>query len=145
MQDKGMGRVVRRSAMVMGTAVLAAGLAAPSATADSPAEKYLGKRSGSIKLIIYPYTWVDKQYRSTSLKNVRKHSIRITYKKCAWWKARASVKWGKRTDVSESTVKGCNKSVVLSPMGNLKANVTLTIHQLNADDTSGSTSIKPIG
>ncbi|MFJ7049819.1 hypothetical protein CTU88_28075 [Streptomyces sp. JV178] len=145
MYGKGMGGAVRRGAMVMGTAVLASALAVPAATADGPTEKYLGKRQGKIKIIVYPYTWVDKQYRSTSLKNLRKHSIRITYKKCAWWKARASVKWGKTVDTVETTVKGCNKSVVLSPMGNLKANVTLTIHQLNADDSSGSTSIKPIG
>ncbi|MBN0046429.1 hypothetical protein JS756_20455 [Streptomyces actuosus] len=135
----------RRAAVLLGTAVLASALAAPSASADGPSEIYLGKRSGTIRVggLPHTYKWEDKQYRSTSLPNLRKHSIRITYNACATWRARASVKWGRTYDTVESTAKGCRKSVLLTPMGDMKANVTLTIHQ-EPTDMSASIVIKPV-
>jgi hypothetical protein len=136
----------RRAAVLLGTAVLASVLAAPSASADGPSEIYLGKRSGTIRVGGLPntYKWEDKQYRSTSLPNLRKHSIRITYKACASWRARAAVKWGSTYDTVESEAKGCKKSILLTPMGDMKASVNLTIHQ-DPTDISGSVTIKPIG
>lgn len=138
-------KMKRRAVVIAGTAVLATAVLAPSASADGPTEVYLGKRSGTLKVGGLPakYTWVDKQYRSTSLSNLRKHSIRVTFSGCATWRARASVKWGSTYDTYESTAKGCKKSVLLTPQGNLKANVTLTIHQ-EPTDVSGSVVIKPV-
>ncbi|MBC9728511.1 hypothetical protein [Streptomyces sp. TRM68367] len=90
------------------------------------------------------HKYTDKQYRSTSLPNLRKHSIRVTYAGCAIWKARAAVKWGSSVDTVEQDVEGCNKSVLLTPIGDMKASVTLTIH-LEPLDRTGSKSIKPVG
>jgi hypothetical protein len=138
-------KVKRRVVAFVGTAVLASALAAPSASADGPAEIYLGKRTGSFTVGGLPgkYTWVDKQYRSTSLSNLRKHSIRITYNGCANWRARAAVRWGSDYDTSESSAKGCRKSVLLTPQGDLNANVTMTVHR-DPTDVSGSVVIKPV-
>ncbi|MGW1069335.1 hypothetical protein ACWD4F_33095 [Streptomyces aureus] len=145
MQGKGSVKLKRRTAVVLGTAVLAGTLAAPSATADGPAEIYLGQRSGTIRVggLPTPYKWVDKQYRSTSLSNLRKHSIRITFGGCAQWRARAAVRWGRTYDTYESSARGCRKSVLLTPQGDLGANLTLTIHQDPAD-VSGSVVIRPV-
>lgn len=138
-------RMKRRAALLLGTTVLASALAAPSALADGPSEIYLGKRSGTIHVGGFPasYKWVDKQYRSTSLPNLRKHSIRITFTGCANWRARAAVKWGSTYDTVESSAKGCRKSILLTPQGNMNANVTLTIHQ-DPMDMTASTVIKPV-
>jgi len=139
------GRKVRRAALLLGTAVLASALAAPSATADAPSGVYLGKRSGSINVGggAIGYKWVDKQYRSTSLPNLRKHSIRITYHGSGIWKARVAVKWGSSVDTEEASARGSNQSVLLTPIGDMNANVTLTIHSTPGDVT-GSVSIKPV-
>ncbi|MFJ8358520.1 hypothetical protein [Streptomyces sp. NPDC093984] len=138
-------KVRRRAAMLLGTAVLATALGAPSASADGPSEIYLGQRSGTINIggLPHSYKWVDKQYRSTSLPNLRKHSIRITYNACANWRARAAVRWGGTYDTVESSAKGCNKSVLLTPMGDMNANVTLTVHQ-DPMDMTASVTIKPV-
>ncbi|MEU9402906.1 hypothetical protein [Streptomyces sp. SID4985] len=138
-------RTKRRAALLIGTAVLASTLAAPTAFADGPSEIYLGQRSGTMRIGGLPgsYKWVDKQYRSTSLSNLRKHSIRITYSGCANWWARAAVKRGSTYDTDKKSAKGCKKSVLLSPMGDLKASVTLTIHR-DPTDISGSVVIKPV-
>ncbi|MYR84748.1 hypothetical protein GTY41_07225 [Streptomyces sp. SID685] len=135
---------MKRCAAVLGTVVLASVLAAPTAFADGPSEIYLGKVSGTVKVGGFPtkYTWVDKQYRSTSLPNLRKHSIRITFPGCATWRARASVKWGSGYDTEQSSAKGCRKSILLTPMGDLHANVTLAVHQ-GPGDMSATVVIKP--
>ncbi|MEU2717853.1 hypothetical protein [Streptomyces sp. NPDC007205] len=138
-------KVKRRAAMLLGTAVLASVLATPTAFADGPSEIYLGKVSGTIKVGGFPtkYTWVDKQYRSTSLPNLREHTIRITFPGCAIWRARASVKWGSGYDTEQSSTKGCNKSILLTPIGDMNANVTLAVHQDPAD-MSATVVIKPV-
>ncbi|MFF3406395.1 hypothetical protein ACFYW8_09300 [Streptomyces sp. NPDC002742] len=145
MHGKGSGKVKRRAAVILGTAVLAGTLAVPSASADGPSEIYLGKRSGTIRVggLPTPYKWVDKQYRSTSLPNLRKHSIRITFGGCAHWRARAAVRWGRTYDTFESSATGCHKSVLLTPQGDLRANLTLTIHQ-DPTDVSASVIVKPV-
>ncbi|MEU4484985.1 hypothetical protein AB0H94_08830 [Streptomyces purpurascens] len=132
-------------AVTLGSAALLSGLIAPSASADSPSEVYLGTASGQINVFgNKAHKYVDKQYRSTSLPNLRKHSIRVTYSGCGIWKARAAVKWGSSVDTDEQGVEGCNKSVLLTPMGDMKASVTLTIH-VEPMDRTGSKSIKPVG
>ncbi|MFJ8201513.1 hypothetical protein [Streptomyces sp. NPDC096152] len=145
MHDGQRTKVRRRAAVLLGAAVMASALAAPSASADGPSEIYLGKRSGTIRVggFSHTYTWVDKQYRSTSLPNLRKHSIRVTFSGCAQWRARAAVRWGRTYDTYEAKAKGCHKSVLLTPQGDMKANVTLTIHQEPTDMTA-STVIKPV-
>lgn len=82
---------LRCAVVFAGVSALTFSLGVPSASAD---EVYLGKRNGYVDVTHGPKKWdfTDKQYRSTSLPNLRKHSIRITYKGCAEWKARASVK-----------------------------------------------------
>ncbi|MFD8261384.1 hypothetical protein ACFV19_21170 [Streptomyces griseoluteus] len=139
-------RTKRRAALLVGTALLASTVTVPSAFADGPVEIYLGQRSGTVHLGGLPgsYKWVDKQYRSTSLSNLRLHSIRITYSGCANWYGRAAVKWGSTYDTDKKSATGCKKSVLLTPMGDLKAPVTLTIHR-NPTDISGSVVIKPVG
>ncbi|MFF9155896.1 hypothetical protein ACF1AB_27115 [Streptomyces sp. NPDC014846] len=136
-------KVKRRAAVLLGTAVLASTLAAPSALADGPSEIYLGKRTGTIQIGVMKYTWVDKQYRSTSLPNLRKHSIRITSHNCVIWRSRAAVKWRTGYDTDEASARGCNKSILLSPMGDMKASVNLAIHQ-DPMDQSKSTVIRPV-
>ncbi|MBL1085108.1 hypothetical protein JK359_24590 [Streptomyces actinomycinicus] len=138
-------KVKRRAAMLLGTAVLASTLAAPTAFADGPSEIYLGKVSGTIKIGGFPtkYTYVDKQYRSTSMPNLRKHSIRITFPGCAIWRARAAVKWGTTYDTEQSSTKGCHKSILLTPIGDMNANVNLAVHQDPAD-MSATVVIKPV-
>ncbi|WP_405450839.1 hypothetical protein OG399_35395 [Streptomyces achromogenes] len=137
---------MRRTSTLAGAVLLVSILSAPSALADGPSEIYLGKRSGSITTTggADLYKWVDKQYRSTSLPNLRKHSIRVTHPQCGKWKARASVKWGSTVDTVEASASGCNESVLLTPMGDMNANVTLTIHSTPGDMT-GTASIKPVG
>ncbi|MFE5759822.1 hypothetical protein ACFQ7I_40045 [Streptomyces massasporeus] len=144
-------QVMRRNALAGGisvalaSATLLVGLIATPASADGPSEVYLGTKSGQIDVSgnrVHKYS--DKQYRSTSVPNLRKHSIRVSYSGCATWKARAAVKWGSEVDTVEDEVTGCNKSVLLTPMGDMKANVTLTVH-LEPIDRTGSASIKPVG
>jgi hypothetical protein len=145
MASEGLNGSARRI-IIMSAAMLACSAFVPVANADGPSEIYLGKRTGSINVTggVNKYRFTDKQYRSTSLPNLRKHLIRITYKDCSiGWKARAAVKKGNRVVTVEAKTEGCNKSVLLTPSGNMKANVTLTIHQLSGG-VSRSTSIKPV-
>ncbi|MFQ3557226.1 hypothetical protein QZN11_10565 [Streptomyces gramineus] len=131
--------------MLIGTAVLASVLTVPSASADGPSEIYLGKRSGTMTLGGLPQKvkWVDKQYRSTSLPNLREHTIRVTFDGCASWRGRAAVKRGNHYDTDEKSAKGCKKSIVIQPNGDMRANVTLTVHR-EPGDISASTVIKPV-
>ncbi|MFG2366921.1 hypothetical protein ACGFY3_35705 [Streptomyces mirabilis] len=138
-------KLVRRAAVALGATALMTAVVAPTASADGPSEIYLGTAGGQIDVNggtqVHKYT--DKQYRSTSLPNLRKHSIRVTYAGCAVWKARAAVKWGSNVDTEQQRVSGCNKSVLLTPMGDLNASVTLTIH-MDPLDRSASKNIPPV-
>ncbi|WP_344014700.1 hypothetical protein, partial [Streptomyces thermospinosisporus] len=93
---------------------------------------------------INKWHYTDKQYRSLMMKNTRNHYIRVTYKGCQRWRVRvaAAHPGGGYTD-DETTVKGCNKTAVISIIGKLKANVTLSVYLPVSGDTQ-SVSIKPI-
>lgn len=135
--------IARGTAIALGVATLTMGLGVPSASAD---EVYIGTAKGAIDVHGFPdkHQFTDAQYRSTSLPNLRKHTIRVSFKGCLTeWRARASVKWGSRIDTVEQTVSGCNKSVYLTPAGDMNASVQLTI-KTEPGGFSASKSIAPI-
>jgi hypothetical protein len=119
------------------------GLAAGPATAD---EVYLGTAKGTIDIWGGAHKWhyKDKQYRGTSLPDTRHHIIRVTYKGCQTWTARAAVKrpGGGGADTDSQKVRGCNKTALVTVMGSKRAKVTLSIHLLSGD--SKSAVIKPV-
>ncbi|MFH0173890.1 hypothetical protein [Streptomyces cacaoi] len=145
----GPSRHVARTRMaVLGAslAVLAGAFAAAPASADDADAVYLGTRKGSVDVLSAPRKWnyQDKQYRSLMMSNTRNHYIHVSYAGCARWRVRVAVahpQGGYTT--AETTAEGCNKTVVISAIGKLNANLSLSVTLLVSGDTR-SVSVKPI-
>lgn len=123
---------VRRGMAAAGVSLLMClGATTVPAHADGPTEIYRGTVKGKVDVLGGGHAWKykDKQYISTSLRNTRKHSIRVTYKGCKEWRARAAVRYpgSGGPDTDEQTVKGCNKTAWLTVMGSRRSEVTLGI------------------
>jgi len=138
---------LRTRLAVIGTSlvVMTGAFAVVPAAADDADAVYLGTRKGSVNLG-FPDKWEysDRQYRSLTMSNTRNHYFHVTYKGCQQWRVRIAVAHpqGGYTE-DEDTVQGCNKTAVVSNIGKLNANVTLSITLVVSGDT-GSTSVKPI-
>ncbi|NGN67388.1 hypothetical protein G5C51_26220 [Streptomyces sp. A7024] len=122
---------------------------APPASAD---EVYIGTKSGSIKNPLgakAKFHYKDKQYRSTSMSDARLHNIYVSFSGCTDWKARASVEYpgGGTATSEEAEASGCGKRVLVSQIGSMDAEVTLTIHVApdnEPGDFTRSVSIPPL-
>ncbi|MFE2579853.1 hypothetical protein [Streptomyces sp. NPDC059378] len=136
----------RLAIMGAALAIVAGALAAAPAAADDVDAVYLGTRTGNVDVLGGPQKWhyEDKQYRSLTMRNTRNHYIHVSYRGCKKWRVRISVAHpeGGYTE-DETTVSGCNKTAVVSNIGKLNANVTLSVTLLVSGDTR-SVSIRPI-
>ncbi|MFD7405310.1 hypothetical protein ACFV7R_22110 [Streptomyces sp. NPDC059866] len=143
-------RCVTRTRMAVLGASLAVVTGALSAAAPASADDvdavYLGTRKGEVDVLGGGYKWQysDKQYRSLMTRNTRNHYIHVSYKGCKEWRVRiaAAHPEGGYTD-DETTVKGCNKTAVVSIIGKMNANVTLSVYLPVSGDTR-AVAIKPI-
>ncbi|GGN71927.1 hypothetical protein GCM10011579_048670 [Streptomyces albiflavescens] len=141
-------RKARARVLALGAtlAVVTSALAAAPASADDVDAIYLGTRKGNVDVLATPTKWKyeDKQYRSLMMSNTRNHYIHVSYRGCQKWRVRVSAAHpqGGYTD-DETTVEGCNKTAVVSIIGKLHANVTLSV-TLPASGDTRSVSITPI-